>query len=45
MLSYVVATSKQQLDDKYIATVAKTLFCKIFELKAQLERLFWCSKE
>jgi hypothetical protein len=45
MLSYVIAASKQQLDDKFIATVAKILFCKFFELNAQLKRLFWCSKE
>ena len=45
MLSYVTAASKQQLDDKLISTMAKILFCKFFELNAQLKRLFWCSKE
>ena len=45
ILSYVAATSKQQLDDNFLATMAKILFCKFFELKSQLERLFWCSKE
>jgi len=42
---YVVAASKQQLDDKFISIVAKILFCKFFELYAQLKRLFWCNKE